>query len=86
MFLLIWVGLEPPFEPALKWILTMNSSTFFSFIPFKSHFFVIFGLFWGPPEAPHLCPIYPYGPWPLVLLLTRLTKAKKKQVLMILYV
>ena len=59
--------------------LTMNSSTFFSFIPFKSHFFVIFGLFWGPPEAPHLCPIYPYGPWPLVLLLTRLTRAKRKK-------
>ena len=58
---------------------------FFHLFPLKA-IFSDYGLFWGPPEAPHLCPIYPYGPWPLVLLLTRLTKAKKKQVFMILYV
>ena len=37
---------------------------------------MIFGLFWWPPEAPYLDPMYPYGPWPLVLLLTRHIKAK----------
>ena len=49
---------------------------FFSFFSFKSHFQVIFGLFWWPPEAPYLDPMYPYGPWPQVLLLTHYTVTK----------
>ena len=44
--------------------------------PFESHFNSFFWLYWGPPQAPHLCPLYPYGPWPLDLLFTRQIEAK----------
>ena len=49
----------------------MICGLFFFIFFFTSHFYVIFWLFWGAQGAPHLCPMYPYGPWPLVLLFTR---------------
>ena len=45
-------------------------SIFFIFFSLKAIFKSFFGYF-GAPSGPHLCPMYPYGPWPLVLSLTR---------------
>ena len=48
-----------------------NCCPFFHFFSLKAIFKSFFLAILGPPQAPHLCPMYPYGPWPLVLLLTR---------------